>query len=220
MGRRPLATPFWWGLWFFSTLSKKPQTPRYNAVHDVSWGYPKNTKQKGAWGCAPSTGFTCVLCCLRTAKNARCCVPQLYRGVWCFFGEVEKTPDPTRIGNVREPGSLTHPQVTPMTLMVNTISCPALCVFAPLREALPGLYHQSPPIEGGGNTFQISLASRKRCGDYVRRRISAACSRNDDTLFERYCGGGARRSRSPPPQNPCGGTPQTVLVAFAKSYVV
>jgi len=28
--------------------------------------------------------------------------------------------------------------------MVNTISCPALCVFAPLREALPGLYQQSP----------------------------------------------------------------------------
>jgi hypothetical protein len=28
--------------------------------------------------------------------------------------------------------------------MVNTISCPSLCVFAPLREALPGLYHQSP----------------------------------------------------------------------------
>jgi hypothetical protein len=32
--------------------------------------------------------------------------------------------------------------------MVNTISCPALCVFAPLREALPGLYHQS--LDGRG----------------------------------------------------------------------
>jgi hypothetical protein len=35
------------------------------------------------------------------------------------------------------------------TLLVNTISCPALCVFAPLREALPGLYHQSPGVERG-----------------------------------------------------------------------
>jgi hypothetical protein len=40
-----------------------------------------------------------------------------------------------------------------MTLMVNTISCPALCVFAPLREALPcpalpGLYQQSLTWEG------------------------------------------------------------------------
>ncbi len=36
-----------------------------------------------------------------------------------------------------------------MTLMVNPISCPNLCGFAPLREALPGLYHQSPGWERG-----------------------------------------------------------------------
>jgi hypothetical protein len=37
--------------------------------------------------------------------------------------------------------------------MVNTISCPALCVFAPLREALPGLYHQSLKGEREGTWF-------------------------------------------------------------------
>ncbi len=61
-----------------------------------------------------STGVTCFVCCLRTAKNARSCVPQLYRGVCCFFDFVEKTTNPTRMGSVREPGSLTHPQVTPI----------------------------------------------------------------------------------------------------------
>ncbi len=35
------------------------------------------------------------------------------------------------------------------TLVVTPISCPDLCGFAPLREALPGLYHQSPGWERG-----------------------------------------------------------------------
>jgi hypothetical protein len=39
------------------------------------------------------------------------------------------------------------PQKPPVkTLLVNTIFCLYLCVFAPLREALPGLYQQSPKI--------------------------------------------------------------------------
>jgi hypothetical protein len=67
--------------------------------------------------CVPSTGVTCFVCCLRTAKNARCCVPQLYRRVYCFFDEVEKTIYPTRMGSVREPGSLTHPQVSPVEIV-------------------------------------------------------------------------------------------------------
>jgi hypothetical protein len=65
-------------------------------------------------GCEVSTGVTYFVCCLRTAKNARCRLPQLYSGVYCFFDEVEKTINPTRMGIVREPGSLTHPQVTPI----------------------------------------------------------------------------------------------------------
>jgi hypothetical protein len=44
----------------------------------------------------------------------------------------------------------TFPSESLWTLMGNTISCPALCVFAPLREALPGLSHQSPGEERGG----------------------------------------------------------------------
>ena len=39
----------------------------------------------------------CHLRCalLAHGKNARKSVPQLWRGVWCFFDEVEKTPNPT-----------------------------------------------------------------------------------------------------------------------------
>ncbi len=48
------------------------------------------------WGGTGSTGFTCFVCCLRTAKNARKHVSQLCRGV-CL----------------REPGSFTHPRVPP-----------------------------------------------------------------------------------------------------------
>jgi len=70
--------------------------------------------QQSPQGGAPSTGFTCFVCCVRTAKNARCCVPQLYSGVYCFFDFVEKTIHPTRMGSVRESGSLTHPLVTPI----------------------------------------------------------------------------------------------------------
>jgi hypothetical protein len=45
--------------------------------------------------------------------------------------------------------------------MVNTISCPALCVFAPLREALPGLYHQS---HKGGRGIAARLPEAPRPG--------------------------------------------------------
>jgi hypothetical protein len=36
------------------------------------------------------------------------------RGFFVFFDEVEKNKNPTRMGSVREPGSLTLPQVTPI----------------------------------------------------------------------------------------------------------
>jgi hypothetical protein len=42
--------------------------------------------------------------------------------------------------------------------MVNTISCPALCVFAPLREALPGLYHQS--LKESKDTYESTHTGR------------------------------------------------------------
>jgi hypothetical protein len=61
----------------------------------------------------PSTAFTCGMLCLRKAKNARKIVPTHSGGVYGFFDEVEKTIHPTLKGSVREPGSLTHPQVTP-----------------------------------------------------------------------------------------------------------
>jgi hypothetical protein len=83
----------------------------------------KHTHQKGTWGSAhrrerngvfPSTGVTCGGLCLRTAKNTRKSVPQLCSGVYGVFDFVENTIHPTRMGSVREPGSLTHPQVTPI----------------------------------------------------------------------------------------------------------
>jgi predicted HTH domain antitoxin len=45
-------------------------------------------------------------------KNARKSVPAHSGGVSQFFDEVEKLRNPTPKGSVREPGSLTHPQVT------------------------------------------------------------------------------------------------------------
>jgi hypothetical protein len=67
----------------------------------------------GDWGFVPSTAFTCGVLCLRTAKDARKSVPAHSGGVFAFFDEVEKRKHPTPKGSVREPGSLTHPQVTP-----------------------------------------------------------------------------------------------------------
>ena len=75
----------------------------------------KKRQQKGdLWGCAPSTGVTCGGLCLRTAKHARKSVPAHSGGVFAFFDFVEKRKHPTPKGSVREPGSLTHPQVTPI----------------------------------------------------------------------------------------------------------
>ncbi len=54
--------------------------------------------------------------CLRKAKNARKSVPAHSGGVFAFFDFVEKRKHPTPKGSVREPGSLTHPQVTPIDL--------------------------------------------------------------------------------------------------------
>ena len=142
----------------------------------------------------PSTGVTCFVCCLRTAKNARCCVPQLYRGVCCFFDFVEKTTNPTRMGSVREPGSLTHPQVTPIEtsgLYVKLPGCPAarlpvilhspFCILHSLPSA-PCLKRDQPPprtaadrfravgraefgIDGGDVEFDRVLADAQAIGD-------------------------------------------------------
>ena len=46
------------------------------------------------------------------------------------------------------------------TLMVNPISCPGLCGFAPLREALPGLYQQSPKM-GGHSKERIRMRKQR-----------------------------------------------------------
>jgi hypothetical protein len=58
-------------------------------------------------GC--STGGTCCTRCVCRGKSARCRVPKLCSGVYCFFDFVEKTVYPTRMGSVREPGYLTPP---------------------------------------------------------------------------------------------------------------
>ena len=55
---------------------------------------------------------TCGELCLRTAKNACKSVSAHSGGVFAFFDFVEKRKHPTPKGSVREPGSLTLPQVT------------------------------------------------------------------------------------------------------------
>ncbi len=59
-------------------------------------------------------GVTCGGLCFRRAKNARKGVPTHSGGVFAFFDFVEKRKHPTLKGSVREPGSLTLPQVIPI----------------------------------------------------------------------------------------------------------
>jgi hypothetical protein len=88
---------------------------------------------------------------LQTGKTARNRVLDHSGGVYVFFDFVEKNIHPILKGSVREPGSLTHPQGTPADLLLPQESvgkqpsffCPDLCVFTPLREALPGQDRQS-----------------------------------------------------------------------------
>ena len=97
------ASPFWWGLWFFR-LRRKKHKP--HSKGERTW-FPQE-------GGSPSTGVTCGGLCLRKAKHARKSVPAHSGGVFAFFDEVEKRKHPTPKGSVREPGSLTHPQMTPI----------------------------------------------------------------------------------------------------------
>jgi hypothetical protein len=71
------------------------------------------TNSVGEKGTGDSTGGTCGKLRLRTAKNTRKSVPAYSGGVFAFFDEVEKRKHPTPEGSVREPGSLTPPQVNP-----------------------------------------------------------------------------------------------------------
>jgi hypothetical protein len=117
-----------------------------------------------------STGVTCGGLCLRKAKHARKSVPAHSRGecegTWFPHAPTGDTPSMgVTCGKLRLQTGKKCTQVraspfwwgvsnvwlrqtlltpTPIgTLLVNTIFCPDLCVFAPLREALPGLYQQS-----------------------------------------------------------------------------
>ena len=100
---------------------------------------PQKLQTPPAWAGTPSTGFTCMVCCLPMAKTARRRVPQLWSGVSCFFDDVEKTRNPTRMGSVREPGSLTHPLVKPIGA-----GTPLRAFFALRKQSSP----QVNPIEG------------------------------------------------------------------------
>jgi hypothetical protein len=63
------------------------------------------------WLCATGAWTSYCLC---RGYLAGICVPAHSGGVCGYFGFAEITTYPTPKGNVREPGSLTHPQVNPV----------------------------------------------------------------------------------------------------------
>jgi hypothetical protein len=82
------------------------------------------------------------------------------RGEWrCPRQGLWAPPNPYLITNPPLPTESTT------TLLVNTICCPALCVFAPLREALPGLYQQSPTRGEGELRKPLALDGRGVWGE-------------------------------------------------------
>ena len=102
-----------------------------------------------------STGFTCFLCCLRTAKNARSRVPLLCSGVCWFFDFVEKPTNPTRMGNVREPGSRTFPQVSPVEVL-------GACFGETARHSASSDRASSVHIAAHSPLFRVSATSTAR----------------------------------------------------------
>jgi hypothetical protein len=86
----------------YMVCSAKPNIP-YTPPGDV-------TPTDSGWD---SAGVTCCTHRVRRGTPARCRVPKLCSGVSCCFDFVETTRHPTRMGSMREPGSRTHPQVTP-----------------------------------------------------------------------------------------------------------
>ncbi len=88
----------------------------------------------------PSTGVTCGGLCLRKEKNARWRVPAHSGGVFAFFDEVEKRKHPTPKGSVREPGSLTHPMVTPIEMVLPQILNPKPGLLSAVLLSTPAPY--------------------------------------------------------------------------------
>jgi hypothetical protein len=98
--------PFCGVCWFFDKVEKPtyPTPIRFAARCQRASGRlfaQKHESQavyrfakRGIGGGKPSTGFTCFVCCLRTAKNAWSRVPRFCSGVCWFFDFVEKTNKP------------------------------------------------------------------------------------------------------------------------------
>ncbi len=62
----------------------------------------------------PIEGFTPLQALLANGQETHAAACHGFAvGCFVFFGFAEKTKHPTRMGSVREPGSLTHLQVTP-----------------------------------------------------------------------------------------------------------
>ncbi len=70
----------------------------------LCWRMPANEN-----GGSPAASSAC-----KWVGEAYKCVPDHSGGVYSFCGVAAKTINPTPKGSVREPGSLTHPQVTPI----------------------------------------------------------------------------------------------------------
>ena len=139
------------------------------------------------------------------AKHARKSVPAHSGGVFAFFDFVEKRKHPTPKGSVRGPGSLTHPQVTPIEG-----SGPS----QPMRMKLSGL----PLCKAGDWGLQTpekcfcfgffaakpqKNQNKKGFGAAPQREICVSFMRMGSGPSQPACGGcWGRRSRPQHPHNP------------------
>jgi hypothetical protein len=157
------------GVWcVFGEVRKKPNPTRMRSVREPgSLTLPPVTPIEGF---TPSAGFTPLQVSLANGQNmhAGACQPILV-GFMVFFDEVEKTINPTPKGSVREPGSLTLPQVTPIEgfTPLRASACKRL---ANARRGVPA--HSGGEQHAGTRFPQTPTGPPRRAGQdrYVRIR--------------------------------------------------
>jgi hypothetical protein len=116
----------------------------------MAWSWVDKRAQRWPWrvGSCGLTRFHLFCVLVAHGKNARSRVPQLYGGVCWFFDEVEKPTNPTRMGSMREPGSLTLPQGTPAEGRVALTEFPLPFIYySPSCPPVPTAPRRLPLLE-------------------------------------------------------------------------